>query len=185
MSRKQKLDHLLEVSAISLETLSKLSGNSVFALKHRFKKRIQVYGSVSTLLSLGRLILEINASGEYSELLADIQNVDLVILEENVPDGDMRLKVSNWVYEFECLGYILYKDLSPLKYVLETVLEYKNGRLCYCLYVKNQGKDRKLVGVFDKKKQLTEFIKGSYKEKRVSAIVYHPSVLGDQIGNST
>lgn len=177
MSRKKKLDQLIEGHCVSLETLNGLCISSVFALKHRSKKRIQVYGSSNTILHLGRLLEGIRTSGEYSELRNEIQDIEVVILETNVSSNDLRLKISNWIYEFECKGYMLYKDISPLKYVLETALEYNAGRLCYCLYVKNKGNDRKLVGVFEKKADLKQFVKEKYKERRISAIVYHESVI--------
>lgn len=178
MSKKHKRDHLVEVLGITLEKLVELSGSSVYALVCHSKKRLQVYGSVTTLVHLGRILEEIKLSGEYTELREDLSQIQLEILETNVSKEDMRLRISNWVHEFEGKGYSLYKDIAPLKYVLETILEYKGGTLCYCLYAKNSKKHRKLLGIFSRKKQLNEFVRSNYSNERVSALVVHESVLG-------
>ncbi len=177
MSRKQKLGHLLEGKSLSLETVRKLSQGSVFALQSRYKDRVQVYGSMNTLVHLGRVIQEIETSGEYKILLDEIQDIDIVILETNIDVSNLRLRIGYWVDKYKAKGWTFYKDIAPLRYTLETLLEHKQGRLCYCLYLRNQGNDRKLIGIFDKKSELTKWKKDTYKGERVSAIVYHESVL--------
>ncbi len=177
MGRKQKLDQLLNSNYMSLETVRKLSGGSVYALKSRFKDRVQVYGTKNTWTHLGRLIEEIQNSGEYIELKNEIQDIDIVLLETDIEVSNLKVRTTYWIDKYKAMGFTFYKDLNPTRYVLETSIEHKAGRMCYCLYLKNKGNDRKLIGIFDRKKQLTSFVKEHYRDGRVSAIVYHESVL--------
>jgi hypothetical protein len=121
---------------------------------------------------------EIRASGEYKEMLQDISQLELVVLETCIEEKDLKLRLANWISKYEQKKYVLYKDIAPLRYVLETTVEYKAGRLCYCLYLVNKKRHRVLVGVFEKKKQLTSFVKSAYPSERVSAVVFHESVIG-------
>lgn len=175
MTTKHKLDHLLDSSLYNLETLMSLTGSSVYALVHRSKKMVQVYGSSTTLSHLGHLLEEIKASGEYSTMLADIQNLSLVILETNIPSKDIKLTISNWISKYKDNGFVLYKDISPMRLVLETRLEYRAGRLHYFLYAVGQGTYRKLLGIFERKKELKEFMNANYKGDRISSLVVHES----------
>ena len=176
---KDKAHQLMTKFKLDLETLLSMSNTAcVYAFLNKSKKRIQVYATKSLLTHLGRTVSEIAMSGEYVELFRDMADIELVILETGIQENEMKLKLSNWIDEYERKRYKLYKDIAPLRYVLETSVEYKAGRLCYCLYLRNRRRDRILVGVFDKKKQLTSFVKSAYPSKRVSAIVYHESVIG-------
>jgi hypothetical protein len=175
MSKKQKVDQLVDVFKIDLETLLRLSRPCVYALKHRLEKRIQIFGSMNALVHLGRVLEDVKASGEYTKLRDDLKDVQLVILETDLVQEDLRLSTSNWIYKYECMGYVLYKDIAPLKYILETTLEYKAGRLCYFLYAKSNPKSRILLGIFDKKKHLMSFKREHYPGKRISALIVHES----------
>lgn len=176
MGKKQKVDQLKDVHAVDLETLLKFTGSVVFALRNRFKKRVQVYGSSTGLAHLGRLLEEIKISGEYTELRQDLEELEVVILETNVED--VKLKIVHYTKQYEDLGYALYRDIAPVKYVLETTIEYKASKMYYCLYAVNRKRKRCLLGTFTKKKQLTSFMKEHYPSGRVSALVYDSSVVG-------
>ncbi len=171
------MDHLLDKPVMTLETITKLSVSSVYALRNRFKDRIQILGSMNTLVHLGRMIQEIQTSGEYIELKNDLLDIDIVLLETGLEIQDLKVRTSHWIQEYKKSGYTMYKDLNPVRYTLETLLEYKEGRMCYCLYLKNRGSDRKLIGIFDRKSKLTSFVTEHYRDGRVSAIVYDASVL--------
>lgn len=176
---KDEAHQLMSKLKLDLETLLAMSGTvCVYAFVNKSKKRIQVYTTKSLLTHLGRTVSEIAMSGEYVELRQDMSDVEVIILETGIQENEMKLKLANWIDKYERNRYKLYKDIAPLRYVLETTVEYKAGRLCYCLYLRNRRRDRVLVGVFDKKKQLTSFVKSAYPSKRVSAIVYHESVIG-------
>jgi hypothetical protein len=175
MSEKYESDHLLDSSLINLETLMSLSSSFVYALVNDSRKMVQVYGSVNMLVHLGHLLEEIRASGEYSTMLEDIQNLKIVLLETNVPSKDIKLTISNWISKYKDSGWILYKDISPMRLVLETRLEYRAGRLHYFLYAVGQGKYRLLLGVFEKKKDLKSFCHANYPGDRISHVVVHES----------
>ena len=176
---EQKLHQLMSGLTLDLETLYSMSGTScVYGLVHKSKKKIQLYATKSLLTHLGRIMDEIRASGEYKEMLQDISQLELVVLETCIEEKDLKLRLANWISKYEQKKYVLYKDIAPLRYVLETTVEYKAGRLCYCLYLVNKKRHRVLVGVFEKKKQLTSFVKSAYPGKRVSAVVFHESVIG-------
>jgi hypothetical protein len=175
MMMKQKLDQVLDSSCIDLETMILLSGSSVYALVNDSRKKVQVYGSGNVLVHLGHLLEEIRASGEYSTMLEDIQNLQIVLLETNVPMKDIKLTISNWISKYKEDGFVLYKDISPMRLVLETRLEYRAGRLHYFLYAIGQGSYRRLLGVFEKKKSLKEFVHANYKEGRITSVVVHES----------
>lgn len=173
------LHQLMSKLKLDLETMLQMAGTScVYGLVNKSKKRIQIYATKSLLTHLGRIVSEIAVSGEYNEMIHDMSDIELIILETNIEDNDLRLKLANWVDEYERKRYTFYKDIAPLRYTLETTVEYKAGRLCYCLYLVNRKRHRVLVGVFEKKKQLTSFVKSAYPSKRVSAIVFHESVIG-------
>ncbi len=177
--RKHNSHQLMSKLKLDLETLLQMSSTScVYGLVNRSKKRIQIYSTRSLLTHLGRIMSEIAVSGEYKEMLQDMSDIELVILETNIEDNDLKLKLANWVDEYERKRYTFYKDIAPLRYTLETTVEYKSGRLSYCLYLVNRKRHRVLVGVFLKKQQLTSFVKSAYPSKRVSAVVYHESVIG-------
>lgn len=175
MTQNLKLDHLLDSSLYNLETLMSLSSSSVYALVNKDRKKVQVYGSGNVLVHLGHLLEEIRASGEYSTMLEDIQDLQLVILETNVPIKDIKLTISNWISKYREDGFVLYKDISPMRLVLETRLEYRAGRLHYFLYAIGKGKYRKLLGVFEKKKSLKEFCHANYPGDRISKVIVHES----------
>lgn len=176
---KHEVDHLIDIPTLDLETLVQLTTSSVYALCNTSDKRIQIYGSSTTLVHLGRILEEVKTSGEYKLLKDDLSKVKLVILETNISSESIRLKIGNWIREYKKRGYSLYKDIAPLKYKLDFNLEYKAGRLRYCLYLVNQGSDRKLVGIFDKKKDMKEFMSVHYRGNIVSEIVVHESVTGN------
>lgn len=175
---KQELHQLMSKLKLDLETLVDMSGTScVYGLVNRSKKRIQIYATKSLLTHLARIMSEITTSGEYYEMIQDMSDIELVILETDIEDNSLRLKHANWIDEYERKRYTFYKDIAPLKYTLETTVEYKSGRLSYCLYLVNKKRSKILVGVFQKKQQLTSFVKSAYPSKRVSAVIYHESVI--------
>jgi hypothetical protein len=173
MNDLQKLDHLLDIQGLSLETLSQMSTSLVYCLVNESQMLAQVFGSTNALMHLGRILDEIKTSGEYKTMKNDLRNLKLVVLETS-PES-MKISIALWIAKYKSMGYTMYKDVSPIKLSLETRVEYLKGRLRYCLYLVGQGSYNKLVGVFDKKKHLIEFKNAYYEGDRISTVVVHSS----------
>ena len=173
MTMKQQRDHLLDIQNIDLETLVALSGSLVYALVNESGKLVQVFGSTNGLKHLGGILDEIKTSGEYKDMRKDLPNLVLKILETN-PEH-MKTAIGLWVDKYESFGYAMYKDRSPMRLSLETRLVFVRGKLRYCLYVVGRKSYEKLVGVFDRKKDLEQFKNASYKGDRISTVVVHSS----------
>jgi hypothetical protein len=176
MTMNQKLGHLLDSPSIPIETLLYLSGSSVYAFRHRSKKLVQVFGSTNVLSHLGRTMDEIKTSVEYKNLLDDLSEIDFVILETSIPKSEMKVSISKWIEKYKDDGYVLYKDISPIKLVLETRIEQRGYAIRYCIYaVSSTGSYRKLLGSFKYKRQMKEFLNANYKGDRISSLVVHES----------
>lgn len=175
MIEKQKPGHLLESPCIALETLLKVSGSSVYALVHRSKSMVQVFGSTNTVKHLGGILEEIKTSGEYRNLLEDVSEIDFVILETNVLKEDLRICIANWISKYKKKGYTMYKEISDSRLVLETRIEFYAGKPKYYLYAVGTGSYEKLLGIFKWKKDLKEFMNANYEGDRISTLVVHSS----------
>lgn len=173
MTMTQKLDHLLDINDLDLETLSTLTGSFVYALENASGKLVQVFGSTNTLRHLGGILEEIKTSGEYKTMKEDLHDLVFRVLETN--PKNMKISISLWIKRYKDVGYTMYKDCSPISLSLETRVERVDGRLCYCLYIVGRKSYKKLIGIFKKKKHLEEFKNASYKGDRISTVVVHSS----------
>ena len=174
MDTEKDINDLIKVLNLNLETLFNLKGNFVYAFLNSENKRIQIFSCKQFLQHLSKAISEINTSGEYSELKNDLNKIKICILETNFNDS-LRLRQSHWIDVYRNKGYKLYKDITPVKYSIETAVEMIGGKLRYILYLKNLRHDRIKVGIFSKKKELKSFIETHYKHG-VTAVVYHESI---------
>ncbi len=162
---------------ISLETMmSKYSQSCIYALVHRSERRLQIFGSINMLVHLGKLLEEIKTSGEYTKLMEDLNEIDIVILETSVSSKDMKLKIGNYVSKYKNDGYVMYKEITTFRYYLETTIESRDRKIVYCLYVRNRN-DITLVGIFNKKNLMEDFIRKSYPNNHIDNIVLHDSIV--------
>lgn len=174
MALVQGNDTLLDVSELDLEIVARLASNCVYSLVNHSKKAVQVFGSTNGLAHLARILVEIKTSGEYKEMLEDLSKLEVVILETN--PSNIKVAIHCWMEKYLQEGYRLYKDTSPIRLTLETRVENIRGKLRYCLYAVGKRSYRKLLGVFDKKRDLLEFSNANYKGDRISTLVVHESV---------
>lgn len=167
---------LIQVVPISLETMTNYIGGSfVYALLHSNMKLVQVVGTSNVLVSLGRLLEEIGKSnGEYTKIQEEIDKTQVVILETTSKE-ELQIRLSHWRQYYKDLGYEFFKDVASVRYSLETRYEYRQGKMHCFLYAVNKRKDRKLLGIFGKKRLLEEFIQVAYPDNRIERLVYHES----------
>ncbi len=172
MTMKQELDHLLDIQELSLETLTELSGSLVYCLENSSDRLVQVFGSTNALKHLGGILEEIKTSGEYKTMKKDMTKLKVKVLETS--PKSMKISIAIWMDKYKAMGYTMYKDCSPISLSLETRVETMNRKLCYCLYLVGRGSYEKLVGVFEKKRELEAFKDASYPDNRILDVIVHP-----------
>ena len=175
MNRIQDKAILLDSKYFTLETLLNIETNVVYCFLNVDSKRVQVYGTKCIIQHLGRILDEIKTSGEYSVLRDDMKNTEIVILESNILETDLKLKVAYWVDWYQSRGYRLFKELSPIRYKLDRVVEFEGRKLMYYLYARNK-RDSVLLGRFRKRREMEDFISDSYPDGKVFKFLYHSSI---------
>lgn len=176
MKKIQKVDELLHVLPFSLETLLGIPENSVYCFLNVDARHVQVYASVCIVKHLAGLLEAIKTSGEYKVLKEEIHSTKIVVLETGVDREQLKLRQAFWIDQYKHKGYSLYKEVTPIRYNLETDVTWVGGRIEYHLYARNKRKGV-LLGKFRKKKDMDTFLKENYKDGKVYTFLYHSSVL--------
>lgn len=178
MSVKQVCNSILHVEDINLETGLKYVSNSVYMLSNDDSKTIFISYTTNLCQSLGRLLGDIKSnSGEHKTLKDDIENVKLYILETNLETGQLKLRTAYWSNLYADRGYKFYKQMNLVNYTLETTIGYKEGKVHYFCYLVNKRKDKILIGMFSKKKEMSSFLRTNYPNfNRIGKVVLHDSV---------
>lgn len=175
MEKKQKDVGLLDVRKLSLETLVGLPKNVVYCFLDSDLRYAQVFSTVSIVQHLGRILEEIESSGEYSVLRERLKDTKIRILEVDILETDLKLRQAYWIDLYTKKGYKMYKELTPIRYNLETIVEWEGGRAEYRLYARNKRKSI-LLGRFRKKGELEDFLSESYPDGKVYTFLYHVSI---------
>jgi hypothetical protein len=178
MDEIQKSDVVTNVGLLdmNLNDLLALPECCVYALVNEVDRKCQVFSTSSLLKHLGGLIDDIRISGEWQSIQGDIQKVQVRILEVLKDEKNMRFHQSQWIKRLNEEGYKNYKDISPVSYKVDIVLGFRHGNLQYMVYLMNKRKDRKLIGLFTKKKEMNEFLHSHYPNGVVTSIITHSSV---------
>jgi hypothetical protein len=165
------------VMFLSLETLLGLPGECVFALENAPDKRVQVFSTASLARFLGQLVADMRlGSGEWTQLKDDAGKVELKILETGYDPKIRKLVHGHWISKYKEEGYEFYKDITPARFVVDIQLKHIYGHLQYAVSLKNTRKDKILIGLFRRKKDMTAWLNEHYPNGSVARVVKHDSV---------
>jgi hypothetical protein len=176
MKQKTKSDRGSIISTNSLlQDLVALPRACVYALVDEVGQRIQVFSTLCMTKHLGTMLDEISVSGEYKSLWQDIQKLKLIVLE-TIDPKNRKVRHGYWVSYYRSLGWSFYKDNAPVTYSLETKVGFRFGTLSYFVWLRNKRKDKILVGIFTRKKEMKTWIDTYYPDGIVRDVVRHESV---------
>lgn len=152
----------------------------VYGIVNEEDKLVVVGSTTNLYLAIGRLmgVLQMG-SCEYGTLKEDLNICSVSILETGVPKEHLKVRTRHWIDHYLSRNYKQYKDTNPVLYTLSTEMDYYHGQLRYLVYLQNRRSEKTIIGVFKKKREMTEWIRRSYPDQpsRIGRIVIHESML--------
>lgn len=178
MNSNTKTNSILELLDINLETGLLMVQGLVYSIVNNTTKTV-VVGSASNLYEAIGRTMSVLASGspEFGTLKEELSDCSVCILETSIEKEDLKLRLSFWISHYREKGFKFYKELNPVLYTLETDWDYREGRICYFVSLRNRRSDKLLVGVFKKRKEMKEWIRLNYPDtSRIFKVVYQSSL---------
>ena len=177
MKRDTKSNTVVLNQVLPLETL--LVGQGlIYGIVNEEAKLVVVGSTTNLYLAIGRLmgVLQMG-SCEYGTLKEDLYKCSVSVLE-TCGREELKVRTRHWIDHYQSRNYKQYKNTNPVLYTLSTQMDYYHGQLRYLVYLQNRRSDRTIVGVFKKKREMTEWIRRSYPDtSRIGRIVIHESML--------
>lgn len=156
-------------------SLLKLPRICVFALENKEEKSIYIGYSSNLLSSLSNLTKSINLKS--SNMYDHKDKLNLIILEEfDYKHSKLELKIryQYWVDYYSNAGYNLYRNYRAIKLSVNYSISrhYSNNhKLLFYVYLCSSRSNRFIVGVFDNKQDMDEFI-GAHYSSNIFRLVY-------------
>ena len=154
-----------------VKQLSLLPTQCIYAFLNESEKTIYIGYTSNVLIAVNRVLNEFK-----NQLPADLDKLELKILEEVKEDYNLRVRFDYWSRVYSKFGWSLYRTFKPMRYKLriDIMRDYRPGKKASYLFVVNlvSRRNRKLtVGVFDSRTECDEFVNINYGSG-IDKIVY-------------
>lgn len=162
---------------MKISDLQALDAMGIYALKNEADKRIFVSYGKNMLANFLRLLGALKTDKRNGLLLADIEKLELHILETSPKDyvEHMKIKVSDYCAQFQAGGYTLYRQYKDRHgYKVETVV---SDRFLVEVWLKARVGYKLCVGVFRTVYEADEFVAANYKDRAYIYPIYAKNEL--------
>lgn len=160
---------------MNLESFSKWSYNAVYGLINHETNSIDLWYTSNLLKSVASLIDDYN-KGVISphRLQTDFYQNELIILEKDIPEEQLKLRHGYWLDHYSKLGYNISRKKPGKIYTVTTTIERFDYPNLYGFYfvVSLKAASKVVVGVFDNKEDLEKFIEAHYQSENAYDIIY-------------
>lgn len=184
MNKEQNSHIILSPSVLSLDTLSLLNIECLYALRNDGSMKVHVSYSTNLLVSLGRIMskLLINPNDrEFGLMTSDIETsvIDILTTDINIISDKKMKKLYTTLYteQYKDKGYSLYKPSKNVKYDLRVCVKSYRRTAYYVVELVNARNDILVMGVFPNKVTLNGFIETYYPDNKVTGFHYDTSEL--------
>lgn len=138
--------------------LLSLPKTAVFAFINDRTKRVYVTYSSTFKTRLMQIISEISTKRwKYRGMLNELRDMELVILDKNIPENDLKIFTKYHRDQYRNMGYTRYeKEKIPLQYTFSIRFTVKTSSITVCAF--NSRKESIVLGYFDSIEEAKEFL---------------------------
>jgi hypothetical protein len=160
--------------------LQKLDAMGIYALRNDADKRIFISYGRNMLANFTRLLGALKTDKRNALMLADIEKLQLEIIETIPRDYVQNLKVKVALYsaKFQARGYELYREYrKPPQYKIEQII---NQKFHVEVWLRSKYKYKLCVGVFKTVKESDDFIRDVYPDAAYIYPIYARNELTNE-----